>query len=152
MLPAVSASTPAVLVALAAGIAAAVQVAVTGTFGRRIGVVEASAFGAVLAALLLLTLVALTRQGLGGVTAGLREPVWLWLNGVMSAVFVVSATYAAPRVGALATIALTIAGQLAVALVIDALGLFGTERIPFTAARVAGLALLAAGSFLVLSR
>lgn len=48
MLAAVSASSAAVLLSLVAGVAGSVQVAVSGAFGRRIGVLEATAFGAVL--------------------------------------------------------------------------------------------------------
>jgi len=49
-------------------------------------------------------------------------------------------------------IGLLIAGQLAAGVVIDALGLFGIERIPIGWERVVGLALLASGSVLVLRR
>ena len=99
--------------ALAGGIAGGVQVAVAGAFGRRIGVLEATAFGAVV---------------------------------------VTSISYAPSRIGAFATIALLISGQLAAGVLIDSLGLFGSERIPVSAARLAGLALLAGGAALVLRR
>jgi transporter family-2 protein len=65
---------------------------------------------------------------------------------------VLSITYTAPRIGTFATIGLLIAGQLAMGVLIDALGLFGLERIPLNAARVAGLVLLAGGALLVLKR
>ncbi|MGH3051945.1 MAG: DMT family transporter, partial [Gaiellaceae bacterium] len=61
-------------------------------------------------------------------------------------------TYTAPRIGTFATIGLLIAGQLAMGVVIDALGLFGLERIPVGWERVVGLALLAGGAVLVLQR
>ena len=54
--------------------------------------------------------------------------------------------------GAIATIGLLIAGQLAMGVIIDAFGLFGLEKIPVTPARVVGLVLLAAGAALVLKR
>ena len=50
------------------------------------------------------------------------------------------------------TIGLLIAGQLVMGVVIDALGLFGLQRIPLTPARLAALVLLAAGAVLVLRR
>lgn len=84
--------------------------------------------------------------------AGFREPPWLWLNAAMGAIVVLSITYTAPRIGTFATIGLLIAGQLAMGVLIDALGLFGLERIPLNAARVAGLFLLAGGALLVLKR
>jgi transporter family-2 protein len=148
----VSASGIAVFLSVVAGLAGSVQVAVSGAFGKRIGVLEATAFGAIGAALIVSALVLITRQGFGGVAAGLREPPWLWLNGVMGAIVVTTITYTAPRIGTFATIGLLIAGQLAMGVVIDALGLFGLERIPVGWERVVGLTLLAGGAVLVLQR
>ena len=147
-----SASGIAVFLSVVAGLAGSVQVAVSGAFGRRIGVLEATAFGAIGAALIVSALVLITRQGFGGVAAGLREPPWLWLNGLMGAIVVTTITFTAPRIGTFATIGLLIAGQLAMGVVIDALGLFGLERIPVGWERVVGLALLAGGAVLVLQR
>jgi transporter family-2 protein len=152
MLAAVSASSLAIGLSLVAGVAGSVQVAVSGAFGRRIGVLEATAFGSVGAAIIICALVLLAHQGFGGVVAGFGEPPWLWLNGVMGAIVVLSITFTAPRIGTFATIGLLIAGQLAMGVAIDALGLFGLERIPLNAARLAGLVLLAGGALLVLRR
>lgn len=152
MLVAVSASGIAVFLSVVAGLAGSVQVAVSGAFGKRIGVLEATAFGAIFAALIVTALVLVTRQGFGGVAAGLREPPWLWLNGVMGAIVVTTITFTAPRIGTFATIGLLIAGQLAMGVVIDALGLFGLEQIPVGWERVVGLLLLAGGAVLVLQR
>jgi transporter family-2 protein len=152
MLAAVSASSVAIFVSLLAGVAGSVQVAVSGAFGKRIGVLEATAFGAIGATILICGLVLLARQGFGGVIAGFSEPAWLWLNGLMGAIVVLSITFTAPRIGTFATIGLLIAGQLAMGVAIDSLGLFGLERIPLTAARVVGLLLLGVGALLVLRR
>jgi transporter family-2 protein len=148
----VSATSLAVFLSLVAGVAGSVQVAVSGAFGKRIGVLEATAFGSIGAALIVCTLVLVARQGFGGVAEGLREPPWLWLNGVMGAIVITTITYTAPRIGTFATIGLLIAGQLAMGVVIDALGLFGLEQIPLSWTRVAGLVLLAGGAALVLER
>jgi bacterial/archaeal transporter family-2 protein len=152
MLAAVSASSTAVFISLVAGVAGSVQVAVSGAFGRRIGVLEATAFGSLGAAIIVCSLVLVARQGFGGVLAGVREPPWLWLNAAMGAIVVLSITFAAPRIGTFATIGLLIAGQLAMGVLIDAFGLFGLERIPLNAARLSGLLLLAGGALLVLKR
>jgi transporter family-2 protein len=70
----------------------------------------------------------------------------------MGAIVVLSITFAAPRIGTFATIGLLIAGQLAMGVLIDALGLFGLERIPLNTARLVGLLLLAGGAVLILER
>ena len=147
-----SASGVAALVSLAAGIAGGLQVAIAGAFGRRIGVLEATAFAAVVAAVAVVATTAVARQGLGGVAEAFRVPPWLWLGGIMGAIVITTITYTAPRIGTFATIGLLIAGQLAMGVVIDALGLFGLERIPVGWERIAGLALLAGGAVLVLQR
>ncbi len=152
MLAPVSASAFAIFLSLLAGIAGSVQVAVSGAFGRRIGVLEATAFGALGAALIICSIVLVARQGLGGVMAGFREPPWLWLTAAMGAIVVLSITYTAPRIGTFATIGLLIAGQLAMGVLIDAFGLFGLEKIPLNVARLVGLLLLAGGALLVLKR
>jgi transporter family-2 protein len=152
MLAAVSASSTAVFLSLVAGVAGSIQVAVSGAFGHRIGVLEATAFGSLGATLIICAIVLVTRQGFGGVVAGLHQPPWLWLNALMGAIVVLSITFAAPRIGTFATIGLLIAGQLAMGVLIDALGLFGLERIPLNMARVVGLLLLAGGAVLVLKR
>src|SRR5918994_924992 len=152
MLAPVSASALAIFLSLVAGVAGSVQVAVSGAFGRRIGVLEATAFGSLGAALIVCSLVLVARQGFGGVVAGFREPPWLWLNAAMGAIVVLTITFTAPRIGTFATIGLLIAGQLAMGVLIDAAGLFGLERIPVTPARIVGLTLLAVGALLVLKR
>jgi transporter family-2 protein len=152
MLASVSAGAIAIFLSLVGGLAGSIQVAVSGNFGKRIGVLEAAAFGAVFSALILLVLVAIASRGVGGIASGLGEPPWLWLNGVMSVIVVVGITYAGPRLGTFATIALVIAAQLFMGVLIDAIGMFGLERIPLNWARVTGLVLLAGGSALVLKR
>jgi len=148
----VSASGVAVAVSLLAGVAGSIQVAVSGALGRRVGVLEATAFSAVVGTVLVVAVVLAARQGLGTTVAALREPPWLWIGGVMGSIVVTSITFAPPRIGTFATVGLLIAGQLAMAAAIDYFGLFGLERIGLSAERLAGLALLAAGSVLVLRR
>ena len=73
ILAAVSATSVAVVLSLVAGLAGSIQVAISGAFGKRIGVLEATAFGSIGAALIVCAVLLAARQGFGGVTAGLRE-------------------------------------------------------------------------------
>jgi bacterial/archaeal transporter family-2 protein len=146
----VSGSAGAVSFALAAGLAGSIQVAVMGALGKRIGVLDAAAFGSIVATVLLV-IGALLYRG-EGIAAALRAPWWMWLGGVMGAIIVSGITYSPRHIGVFATIGLLIAGQLAMGAVIDAFGLFGVEKITLGPARIAGLALLAGGAALVLHR
>jgi transporter family-2 protein len=148
-----SSVTAATLAALVAGLAGAVQATVLGILGRRIGVMAAAAVGGVLGAFLIAAVAVAIGRGVGDIGAGFRQPVWLWiLAGVLGAAVVTALTFAPPRIGTFGTFALVIGGQLAASLVIDSLGLFGVDRVPFTVTRVAGLVLLAGGAALVLRR
>lgn len=146
-----SATTTAIAMSFVAGVAGALQASLSGTLGERVGVVEAAAFGALLAGILIAILAIATGRG-GGIGQALRQPAWLWLTGVMGAIVVLTITFAPPRIGTFATIALLIAGQLIAGALVDAFGWLGSERIPLTLTRAAGLVMLAAGAVLTLRR
>jgi bacterial/archaeal transporter family-2 protein len=148
-----STTTVAAIACLVAGASAAIQASLAGILGRRVGVLEATALTAFVGMVVILTVALIGGRGVGGVTAGVREPWWLWIvPGLVGAVVITTFTFAPPRIGVFATFALLIAGQLLVGVVIDATGLFGVDRFPLSGTRLAGLALLAAGALLVLKR
>jgi bacterial/archaeal transporter family-2 protein len=139
--------------ALVAGVAGSVQVAVMGRFGERIGAFEALlanlAFSTLLASVVLLGV----RQGTGGLGGAFRAPWWYWAGGGgMGVLVVLTITLCAPRLGATATIGILIAGQLTMGVAIDRFGLFGVERVEVTWVRAAGVVLLAVGAALALYR
>ena len=118
-----SSERAAIGLAVLAGLAGSVQVAVMGRFGARIGVVEAldvrdrrpaRARGAIC-------------SSRGRAPAGSRRasaaPPWMWAGGVMGLLIVFTVTFAQPRIGATATIGILIAGQLVMGAVIDRFGL-----------------------------
>lgn len=87
-------------------------------------------------------------EGGFGATAS-RLPWWIWLGGVIGAVFItVSATFAA-RLGLTLFSAVVIAGQLLTSVGLDHFGLLGAERHPVSWLRIAGVALLVAGIALI---
>lgn len=79
-------------------------------------------------------------------------PAWAWLGGLLGALYVASTTVLGPRLGAAALLALTLAGQMAAALVVDHYGVIGFPRAPVTPVRLLGVALLVAGALLVMRR
>lgn len=142
----------AVGLALLAGIAGSVQVAVMGTLGGRIGTLEALAFATAVQCAITLGALLTVRQSLGGFAAALHQPAWLWIGGLTGAFIVFTITLAAPRIGTTGAIALIIAGQLIMGVAIDRFGLFGLERIGLSWPRLLGIVLLAAGAALSLRR
>ena len=76
-------------------------------------------------------------------------PWYAWAGGLYGAVFVAVAAFAAPRVGVTSFLTVAIAGQLAMALWLDRAGAFGLAVQEITASRIAGVALVLAGAWLV---
>ena len=147
-----SGSAAAATLAVAAGLAGSVQVALMSRLGERIGVLEALAFSATLTAALAVVILLLFRQSLGGFGQALHQPWWMLMGGVMGALIVFTVTFAGPRIGVAATVGILIAGQLAAGAAIDRWGLFGQEKIALHWPRLLGIALLAAGAALSLRK
>jgi transporter family-2 protein len=145
-------TSAAVALAIVAGLAGSVQVAVMGRFGARIGVIEALTFATAVQLTLSFAFLVVARAGFGGLGGAFRAPVWMWLGGLMGLTVVFAITFAQPRIGATATIGILIAGQLVMGAVIDRFGLFGVERIAISPARGVGVALLGIGAALSLVR
>jgi len=137
---------------LTAGLAGGVQAAVMGELGERVGIVPALAFATLVSTLLALALLMVWERSFSGVGSAVDQPVWLWLGGLMGLYIVLAITIAAPRIGVAATIGLVIAGNLVMAAAIDRWGLLAQDQIPITWQRLLGLALLAAGAALTLTR
>jgi transporter family-2 protein len=135
-----------------AGLAGAVQVAVMGRFGSRIGIAEALTFATAVQLLLAVTVLLVARLGTGGIGGGFRSPPWMWLGGLMGLVLVFAVTFAQPRIGAAATIGTLVAAQFAMGAAIDRFGLFGVEQIGISWPRALGIGLLAVGAALSLAR
>ncbi|HVM37991.1 MAG TPA: DMT family transporter [Sphingomicrobium sp.] len=76
-------------------------------------------------------------------------PWYAWLGGLYGAVFVAVAAFAAPRIGLAALITIGIAGQVAMALLLDHFGALGLPREPINIGRVAGALLVLIGVVLV---
>jgi transporter family-2 protein len=138
--------------ALTAGLFGAVQVAVMGRLGERIGSLEAVMLAAIVTGVIVLPILVVARQGLGGLGDTLSQPWWTLTGGALGAVIVLSITIAGPKIGTTAVVALLIAGQLVAATAIDRFGWFGFERVGLEWPRLLGLALLSAGAALTLWR
>lgn len=76
-------------------------------------------------------------------------PAYAWFGGLYGAVYVAAAAYAAPKIGLAALITIGIAGQIAMALLLDHVGALGLPREPINFGRVAGALLVIAGVVLV---
>jgi transporter family-2 protein len=141
----------AIVVATTIGGALALQAPLNSLLGRTVGGLQATivAFAIGLSALLAVSVVA---GGLGGIANAGDAPWWALVGGgLISALYVASIVFTVRALGAGGLTAATITGQFAIALVVDHYGWLGVERQPITLLRLAGLALLAAGTWLIVS-
>ena len=70
----------------------------------------------------------------------------LYLGGLFGFVIIASLTFVFPKIGAAYAVALMVGGQCVAALMVDHFGLMGMPRDPLTIQRVIGVALVAAGA------
>ena len=147
-----SGSAVAVVVASAAGLGGAVQAAVMGELGDRVGIVPAVAVSVIVSLGCGMIALLVWERSFAGLRAAAHEPAWLWIGGVMSVFIIFAVTIGPPRIGVTATVAVVIAGNLVSAAIIDRFGLFGVDRVGLGWPRVLGFVLLTAGAALTLKR
>jgi bacterial/archaeal transporter family-2 protein len=142
----------AAVLAFAAGLGGAVQIAVQGRLGDRVGSLEAVTTAAVIGCVIAVSALLVARRSLTGVSHAVAGPKWQLLGGVMSVFIVLAITVAGPRIGIVATTAFLIAAQFGLATAIDRYGWFGVQQVAVTWTRVLGVGLLVVGAALTLRR
>ena len=138
------------LLAVAAGAMLPVQAGVNAQLARFVGGPVRASFVSFLVGTvaLLLVSVAIAKPLPSGSRLG-GAPWWVWVGGLLGAVYVVGVIASAPRLGAVALIAAVIAGQTVCSVLVDQFGWVGFREHAATPGRLAGLALLLAGVALV---
>ncbi len=139
------------LLAIAAGALFPVQSAANAWLGRGVGgPVAATAISFVAGLFFLIAAnAAAFRQWPSLDALAAQPPAMLVFGGALGATFLCANVYLAPRFGAAPTIAFVMAGQLASAVVVDRIGLFGLAMREFSLGRVGGVALVIVGAVLV---
>jgi transporter family-2 protein len=111
--------------------------------------VAAAAISFIVGAIALSLIVVLRGAVPSGAQMG-AVPWWAWIGGALGAVYVWAAVWSVGTLGVLTMVAALIFGQLAAALLLDAIGAFGLQVRDISWTRIAAIVLVAAG--LVLSR
>ena len=130
----------------------ALQAPINSQLGKQIGTFQAAFTSFAIGTVVLCVIASLSKGGIGNV-AEARHVSWYYLlGGVLGACYVTCVLVSVRTLGAGGVTAATIAGQLSMAVVVDQFGWLGVERNPITLARVVGVLLLAAGTYLVVRR
>jgi len=138
-----------VIATVVAGSLVALQAPINSNLGKTVGTFAAASvsFAIGLTVLVVITLVAGGGFGQVGEAADLR---WYYLTGgILGAAYVTTVLLTVRELGAGGVTAATIAGQLTMSVLIDRAGVLGLSERGLTLQRVAGIALLAAGTFLI---
>jgi bacterial/archaeal transporter family-2 protein len=130
----------------------ALQAPINSQLGKAAGTFQAAFVSFAIGTALLVAIAALAKGGLGQVGEA-RHVAWYYLTGgILGAAYVTTVLVTVRSLGAGGVVAATIAGQLTMSVVVDHFGWLGVERQSITAARLVGIALLAAGVFLVVRK
>ena len=139
------------VLAVLAGFAMAVQPAANGTLAQRCEhPLQASIISFATGLLALCLCAAVMRVGWPAPSRLAGLPFWAWTGGLLGTYMVTVSLLAAPKLGAANWIALVVAGQLGLSLVLDHYGWIGFRPHPLTWPRFVGACCLATGVFLVL--
>jgi transporter family-2 protein len=141
--------TLAVVLTAGAGTLIALQAPINSRLGKDLGTLPAATVSFAVGLVLLMAVTLAFGGGLGDLGDIGNVPVGYLIGGLLGAVYVTCVLITVRDLGAGGVVAATIAGQLAMAVVVDHFGWLGVARQPVTLARVAGIVLLAAGVFLV---
>jgi bacterial/archaeal transporter family-2 protein len=141
----------AVLATLAVGALIALQPPINSELGKRTTVIAAAFIGTAISAVVLGALMVLLGDA-GQVRRVPHIPVLYLTGGLMGAALVSVSLVTVRTLGAGGVVAATVSGQLVVSAILDSRGFLGLERVGLTPARVAGFALLLAGTALVTAR
>jgi transporter family-2 protein len=138
----------AVLLTAVAGGLIALQAPINAGLGRATGSLPAALVSFVIGTVALAAIVVLSGRA-GGLQSAFDVSWYYLLGGLLGAVYVANALIAVSTIGAGGVAAVTIAGQLGASVAIDRLGLFGLDQVPLSPERIVGVALLLAGTLLV---
>jgi transporter family-2 protein len=139
-----------ILLGLLAGAGVPVQATVNSALRQHLGRPEwatlvSFAVGTALIALAML----LQRTPLPPLAQAARAPWWAWTGGGLGAFYIFTTILLVPRLGVASTLVVLLAGQVVSGLLLDHAGVLGLATREITPGRLAGVALLAAGVFLV---
>ena len=139
------------LFALLTGVMLAVQAPLNTGLGKAVGSPVYGALLSFLAGLLALFAYVLVDRSVrfADVQGAAGLPWYYWMGGVLGAVYVAGIIILAPRLGVALTFGLSLAGQMAVGLLIDHYGWLGIPAHAINWPRLLGVGLIVAGVVLI---
>lgn len=139
----------AVIATVVAGSLVALQAPVNSTLGKSVGTFAAASVSFAIGLTVLVAITLVAGGGFGDVSKA-GDLRWHYLTGgVLGAAYVTTVLLTVRQLGAGGVTAATIAGQLTMSVFIDRAGVLGLDQRGLTLQRLIGIALLAAGTVLI---
>jgi len=139
-------------IAICAGALIPVQAAANASLSKSIDSVVYSALMLFVVGLVFISgFLIINRMPVPSMTAFATAPAYSYVGGLIVAVYVLSITYLAPRMGVGNAICFIVTGQIVVAVLIDHFGLLGAAESAIGIRRCAGVTLMITGLFLARS-
>jgi transporter family-2 protein len=140
------------LAALLGGAVLPVQVALNTLLRRYVGEpMQVTFISYLVGTLTSLMICVVARYSVPAVASLAQTSWWMWVGGCLGTLYVWSTIFATPKIGAALALALTIAGQMIAALLLDHYGAIGLTKYAATPTRIAGVVLVVLGVSLVAS-
>jgi bacterial/archaeal transporter family-2 protein len=138
----------AVLIMALVGGCIALQAPINAGLGKSTGSFAAATISFAVGTLLLGAIVVLS--GKAGGLGDVAHVEWYYLlGGALGAAYVFSALVLVSHIGAGGVAAATVTGQLTTSVVLDQIGFLGLDKEPISPARIVGVVLLLAGTYLI---
>ncbi len=142
----------AVAATVVAGGFIALQAPINAGLGGKVGKLPAATVSFTIGTIVLIAITLLFAGGFGNVGEARHLSWYYLLGGVLGAIYVTTALIAVRTLGAGGVTGATIAGQLAMSVTLDKLGVLGLAQRDITPSRLVGIVLLVAGTFLVVAK
>lgn len=136
-----------------AGLALPVQTAVNTRLRQSTGTaLSASMISFIVGTGCLAAAALLTTSGGFNLSAATHQPPWIWAGGLLGVIVLTGNILLFPRLGAVETVVLPIAGQVVMGMAIDAFGLFSSPHKDLTLLRAIGAGVVLAGVAMIVTR
>ncbi len=139
----------AVLLTVGAAGLVAMQAPVNSVLGKSVGTFAAASVSFAVGLAVLVAITVFGGGGFGDLGEAGKLPWYYLTGGLLGAIYVTTILLTVRTIGAGGVAAATVAGQLTMSVILDRAGVLGLEERGLDPARIAGIALLAAGTFLV---
>jgi len=133
----------AIIISVVAGAAMSLQGVFNARLSEKIGLFESNVF--VQGTALLFAFIAWIVAKNGSFSKLQEVNKLYWLGGLLGIVITITVMVGVRNLGPAVSVSIILIAQLLVAAIIDALGLFGTEKIPFLWTKWVGIALMVSG-------